>query len=239
MFRKPLISLFTKLFLAFVFHAVLLMGLMMFAVNHQVRSEFRDFLQQQESGRLRYVIGVLEQHYAIQRSWNLLENQRIYWFIILQESLRQAVLDGENFPINMQRPKKYGPRDLFEDFDEPFELFESSPDLDGPRIRKLPRAREWGRNLTLVDTKGRLIAGQPSNQNVVLRLPINYRDRNVAFLQWHGNVPQSGLRFLERNLQWLWFFGGSLVLLGALIAWLVSRQLAETGASIKKWNRKT
>ena len=238
MFRKPLISLFTKLFLAFVFHAVLLMGLMMFAVNHQVRSEFRDFLQQQESGRLRYVIGVLEQHYAIQRSWNLLENQRIYWFIILQESLRQAVLDGENFPINMQRPKKYGPRDLFEDFDEPFELFESSPDLDGPRIRKLPRAREWGRNLTLVDTKGRLIAGQPSNQNVVLRLPINYRDRNVAFLQWHGNVPQSGLRFLERNLQWLWFFGGSLVLLGALIAWLVSRQLLKPVRQLKNGTEK-
>ncbi|MGA1644846.1 MAG: hypothetical protein ACO4AV_07705, partial [bacterium] len=100
--RRPLLSLFTKLFLAFVFHAVLLMGLMMLAVHNQVRSEFRDFLQQQESGRLRYVVGVLEQHYAIQRSWNLLENQRIYWLIILQESLRQAVLEGENFPSSMQ-----------------------------------------------------------------------------------------------------------------------------------------
>ncbi|MGA1538538.1 MAG: hypothetical protein ACO38X_14990, partial [bacterium] len=67
--RRPLLSLFTKLFLAFVFQAVLLMGLMMLAVHNQVRSEFRDFLQQQESGRLRYVVGVLEQHYAIQRSW--------------------------------------------------------------------------------------------------------------------------------------------------------------------------
>ena len=105
MLHKPLISLFTKLFLAFVFHAALLMGLMMFAVNHQVRSEFRGFLQQQESGRLRYVIGVLEQHYAIQRNWNLLKNQRIYWFMILQESLRQAVLEVENFPPSMQRPK--------------------------------------------------------------------------------------------------------------------------------------
>ena len=140
--RRPFLSLFTKLFLAFVFHAVLLMGLMMFAVNHQVRSEFRDFLQQQESGRLRYVIGVLEQHYAIQRSWNLLEHQRIYWFIILQESLRQAVLEGENFPSSLRNPRKLGPRNLFEDFDEPFELFESSPDLDGPRIRKPPKARE-------------------------------------------------------------------------------------------------
>ena len=238
MFRKPLISLFTKLFLAFVLHAALLMGLMMFAVNHQVRSEFRDFLQQQESGRLRYVIRVLEQHFAIQRSWNLLEKQRIYWFIILQESLRQAVLEVKNFSINMQRPKKFGPSDLFEEFDEPFELFESSPDLDGPRIRKLPRAREWGRNLTLVDTKGRLIAGQLSNQNVVLRLPINYRDRNVAFLQWHGTVPQSGLRFLERNLQWLWFFGGSFVLLGALIAWLVSRQLLKPVHELKSGTEK-
>ena len=236
--RRPLLSLFTKLFLAFVFHAVLLMGLMMFAVHNQVRSEFRDFLQQQESGRLRYVVGVLEQHYAIQRSWHLLENQRIYWLIILQESLRQAVLEGENFPSSMQRPRKHGPRDLFEDFDEPFELFESSPDLDGPRARKPPRAQEWGRNLTLVDMQGRLIAGQPSNQTVVLRLPINYRDRLVGFLQWHGNVPQSGLRFLERNLQWLWFFGGSLVLLGALIAWLVSRQLLKPVHELKKGTEK-
>ena len=110
MLHKPLISLFTKLFLAFVFHAVLLWGLMLFAVNHQVRGDFRGFLQPLESGRLRYVIGVLEQHYAIQRSWNLLENQRIYWFMILQESLRQAVLEVKNFPPSMQRPKKYGPR---------------------------------------------------------------------------------------------------------------------------------
>ena len=130
-----------------------------------------------------------------------LNNQRIYWFTILQESLRQAVLAGENLPSILQRPKKHGPGDLFEDFDEPFELFKFNPDLDGPRVRKPPRIREWGRNLTLVGIQGRLIAGQHSNQNVVLKLPINYRDRIIAFLQWHGNVPQSDLRFLERNLQ--------------------------------------
>ena len=211
---------------------------MMFAVHNQVRSEFRGFLQQQESERLRYVVGVLEQHYAIQRSWDLLNNQRIYWFMILQESLRQAILEGENLPSIMQRPKKHGPGDLFEDFDEPFELFKFNPDLDGPRVRKPPRIREWGRNLTLVGIQGRLIAGQHSNQNVVLKLPINYRDRIIAFLQWHGNVPQSDLRFLERNLQWLWFFGGSLVLLGALIAWLVSRQLLKPVHELKNGTEK-
>ena len=211
---------------------------MMFAVHNQVRSEFRGFLQQQESERLRYVVGVLEQHYAIQRSWDLLNNQRIYWFMILQESLRQAILEGENLPSIMQRPKKHGPGDLFEDFDEPFELFKFNPDLDGPRVRKPPRIREWGRNLTLVSIQGRLIAGQHSNQNVVLKLPINYRDRIIAFLQWHGNVPQSDLRFLERNLQWLWFFGGSLVLLGALIAWLVSRQLLKPVYELKNGTEK-
>ena len=236
--RWPFLSLFTKLFLAFVFHAILLMGLMMFAVHNQVRSEFRGFLQQQESGRLRYVVGVLEKHYAIQRSWNLLNNQRIYWLMILQESIRQAVLEGENFPSGIKSQKKHGPRDLFEDFNEPFELFELSPDLYGPRARKPPRTSEWGRNLTLVSTQGRLIAGKPSSKTVVLRLPVNYGGRVVAFLQWHGNVPQSGLRFIERNLQWLWFFGGSLVLLGALIAWLVSRQLLKPVHELKNGTEK-
>ena len=179
MLHKPLISLFTKLFLAFVF-AVLLMGLMMFAETTKSVQNLETFTTARIwTPTLCY--GVLEQHYAIQRSWNLLENQRIYWFMILQESLRQAVLEVENFPSSMQRPKKYGPRDLFEEFDQSFELFESTPNLDGPRIRKPPRAREWGRDLTLVDTKGRLIGGQPSKKTVVLRLPINYRNRLVAF----------------------------------------------------------
>ncbi|MEK9974918.1 MAG: HAMP domain-containing protein, partial [Deltaproteobacteria bacterium] len=39
-------------------------------------------------------------------------------------------------------------------------------------------------------------------------------------------------------LQWLWFFGGSLVLLGALIAWLVSRQLLKPVRQLKNGTEK-
>jgi hypothetical protein len=105
--------------------------------------------------------------------------------------------------------------------------------MDGPHILRPRKTQGWRRNLTLFSALGRLLAGQPSNQTMVLRLSINYSDQSVTFLQKHVNVPKSRVRFLEQNLQCFWFFGGSLVLPGAGIALLVSRQILELLCELK------
>lgn len=209
----PWLSLFTKLFLAFVAYASLLLGLMVFAVHQQVRDEFEVFLKQQESGRLRYVVQILEQHYATQGGWESLQTQRFRWGILLQNSLRLALLSGESLPSDEG--------DLHEDREEE----KREKDFHELRRQHPPRGMDWGRNLTLVDPRGRLLAGMIPPQPVVLVLPVVYQERTVGMLRWHGSLPPSGLRFLERNRQWLWIVGSFLVALGAGIAWLVSRLL--------------
>jgi two-component system sensor histidine kinase BaeS len=195
-------TLFAKVFLALLLNALLLLLLMGLGVRWQVKQEFHRFLRQQESGRLSYLKQELETAYARRGAWEFLRDNPREWHDFLQRALRTAILQGERPP---RAPRK-------------------EPRLRFPKAGLPPMS--WARGLVLRDASGAVVIGKSTRQRrPMLELPILQAGRVVGRLEWYTTTRPATLRFLERNLELLWWLGGGLLAFSTLVAWGFSRYL--------------
>lgn len=206
------LSIRSKLFLAIFFACALVVTAAAALFHYRIQQSFGDYIRTLDHTILESSATVLETYYADHKSWERLRNNRS-WRALIRDNNRQirrqlpprpAGVDGN---MRMQRPPPAGRRIL-------------------------------GRMVLLDGDKHHVQGGRLHNGLPALLQPLRHEQQIVGYIGIHQrrsfNDDSQDARFIHAQRQTLLMVALLTLLISALIAWLLSRQLIKPIQSLRR-----
>jgi two-component system sensor histidine kinase BaeS len=204
-----------KIFVAFTLTALLVVVLMVGLIRFYVARNFADYLNKSLLERYSDVAAALAAEYQTHRGWQALKDNSGRWQEILKSSLPRRDIDLHRARPQPPRIENKG---------------SESRDRELPSRRPSSRILRLARRLVLFDADKQHIAGgrvRVSYGGYTLQA-IVVGDKAVGWLGLHKRenlTSPLAVGFLKQQSQMLYFIGGGILVLAAIVALLLSRHL--------------
>jgi two-component system sensor histidine kinase BaeS len=204
-----------KFFIAFILTSIMVVALMVGLIQFYVARNFAEYATQSLLERYGDFADALAAEYQTHKGWQALRDNPDRWEELLQSNLPRR--DSDNLRRS-SRPEAV-------DSQKP-----GGTDQDAGPSKSSRRVQRLARILALFDKDKRLVAGgraAASSDGYSLR-KITVADRTVGWLglpRREHLVNPLAVGFLKQQTQMLYIIGGGILLLAALVAFLLSRQL--------------
>lgn len=203
------LSIRSKLFLAIFFACAVAVTAAAALFHYRIQQAFTEYIHTLDATIIENSVEVLEEYYTTHKSWGGLQ-QRLTWRDLLRSGNRQ---------IQRQLP----------------------PQPAEARIR-LQQNPQTGRRIlgrmVLLDQDKNHIQGRPRNSLPTLLEPLKHEQQTVGYLGMHQrrtfNDDSEDARFVNTQRQTLLMVALLTLLISALIAWLLSRQLIKPIQSLRR-----
>ena len=204
-----------KIFVAFLLTALMVVVLMVGIIRFYVARNFADYVNKSLLERYSDVTVALVSEYRTQGGWQALENNPDRWEELLRSSLPRKVLEFRRRPPQppvIENKKSGG----------------SAKEIPPPRPPR--RIQRLARRLAVFDANRQHIAGGRAgvSYDKFTLQEIIVSGKTVGWLGLHKREPLANplaVDFLKQQTQALYLIGGAILVLAAIVAFLLSRQL--------------
>jgi two-component system sensor histidine kinase BaeS len=204
-----------KIFIAFTLTSLMVVVLMVGLIRFYVARNFADYVNKSLLERYSDVTAALATEYQKHKGWQALKNNPGRWLEILKSSLPL-----KDFDVHRAIPQPPHPAN------------KGSDNRDRGRLFQMPSRRilRLARRLVLFDADKQHIVGgrsRVSYDGYTLEA-IVVDDKNVGWLGLHKRENLTNplaVGFLKQQSQMLYFIGGGILVLTAIVALLLSRHL--------------
>lgn len=205
-------SIRVKLFLTFLLTTLLVVMGMHFFTRWSLEKGFTEFVERRQQERVDKIIDILEEHYAENRGWGKLADNKLNWIALLWRAdphrhhpprwvIRQA----------QQEPEQWWP-----------------PTMLPERInQKWP---PFGLRVMLLNDDKSILFGRQESLSQLRLYAILHNQQTVGFLGLMPGNPinqASDIYFMERQVNLFFWVALMMVLLSALIAWFLAYHLGQ------------
>jgi two-component system sensor histidine kinase BaeS len=204
-----------KIFIAFTLMSLLVVVLMVGLIRFYVTRNFADYVNKSLLERYSDFADALATEYQTHRGWQALKDNPGRWQEILKSSLPRTEFDLQRAIPQSSGVESEG---------------SNSSDRELPSSGPSRRILRLARRLVLFDADKKHIAGgraRVSHDSYTL-LAIAVDDKTVGWLGLHKRENLSNplaVGFLKQQSQMLYFIGGGILVLAAIVALLLSRHL--------------
>ena len=209
------IKLSYKIFATLILTSLLVVALMIGLIRFYVARDFTDYVNKSLLGRYSDVAVALATEYQTHRGWQVLKDNPRRWHEILRASLPQKDFDPGNRP---SRPPEF----------ENEKSGNNTQNMPSPGPSR--RSQRLARKLALFDADKQQIAGRRagvSYDGYTLQA-IAVDGQTVGWLGLHKReylANPLAVGFLTQQSQMLYFVGGGILVLAAIVAFFLSRHL--------------
>ncbi|MCP4297687.1 MAG: HAMP domain-containing protein [Proteobacteria bacterium] len=212
-----------KIVLSFILTAFIAFFLLVWILQVQFRSNFKNYLQEVQKENLKTMAVNISQHYSHQEGWQAIIDDPGIWMNSLRES--QIKYRGSSRPGRMmgRREHNQGMMRMFQN-------------------RQKPPGMERGLllYLNLMDRDQQIVIGPHLKGDNIITIPIRLDDQDIGYLNMgmshHQNNPVE-LQFLENQLKWLYLIATLALVFSAFISYLLTRHFLAPVAEITHGTR--
>jgi len=229
--RTMKFKLSAKVFFSFFILTVLSVALMVVFVRFFAVRSFQAYRQQRELDRLTVLAETLAEHYRTKGGWKELSQENRAWMRLVFSSVirHDQGRPGPEGPGPMKPPSS-GPE--MEDEEPPDRPSPPWPKGPGGKPPPFPNSKRdqprFGPRFALFDEQGQYRAGFRGSLEDFQTLPIEVEGRVVGWAGYKLSKRPPNPRdqeLLREQTRMFYYVGGSILLLSAVMAWLLSRQL--------------
>ena len=208
-------KLYYKIFVAFTLTSLIVVALMVGIIRFYVARNFGDYVNKSLLERYNDVAVALATEYQTHKSWQTLKNNPGRWEAILRSSLPRRVFDLRRPPPRRPDFENQGSRGSAQDL---------PPPVPPRRIQRLAR------RLAVFNADKQQIAGgraRVSYDSYTLK-EITVSGKTIGWLGLHKREQLADplvVRFLKQQSQLLYFIGGGILLLVAIVSFVLSKHL--------------